>query len=148
MLIKPEWLIRTAKGAEVGKFGVPDFQASMYNQPVVKSSLFGFLIALAMLAPPIIHFLTGPLGPLVGGFFAGTRAKVTVGKSPIIGMMMALFMVAPITVLVTFSSVTENFLPKNFQNILVILGLGIVFYTFIMGTAGAALGGALIRRKS
>ena len=120
----------------------------MYNQAVVKSSLIGFLIALAMLAPPIIHFLTGPLGPLVGGFFAGTRAKVTVGKSPIIGIIMALFMVAPITILVTFSSLIENLLPKTFQNALVILGLGIILYTLIMGTAGAALGGALIRRKS
>jgi hypothetical protein len=114
---------------------------------VIKSSLIGFLIALAMLLPPIIHFLTGPLGPLVGGFFAGTRAKVTVGKSPIIGMMMALFMIAPIAALVTYSSVTENFLPKTFQNVLMISGLGIVFYTLIMGTVGAALGGALIRRK-
>ena len=120
MPIKPEWLIRAVKGAEAGEFGVSDFQASMYNQAVVKSSLIGFLIALAMLAPPIIHILTGPLGPLIGGFFAGTRAKVTVGKSPIIGMIMALFMVAPITALVTFSSVTENFLPKNLQNVLVL----------------------------
>ena len=136
------------KRTEVGRFRVSDFQASMYNQAVVKSSLIGFLIALAMLAPPIIHFLTGPLGPLVGGFFAGTRAKVTVGKSPIIGIIMALFMVAPITILVTFSSLIENLLPKTFQNALVILGLGIILYTLIMGTAGAALGGALIRRKS
>lgn len=114
---------------------------------MIKSSLIGFLIALAMLLPPIIHFLTGPLGPLVGGFVAGTRAKVTVGKSPIIGVIMALFMVAPITMLVTFSSVTENFLPKTLQSVLIISGLGIVFYTLIMGTVGAAIGGALIRRK-
>ena len=100
-----------------------------------------------MLLPPILHFLTGPLGPLVGGFFGGSRAAASLRQAAGIGILMALFMAAPIAGLVAFGTVVTSFIPQAVGDALVLVGVIIVVYTGAMGTIGAALGGLLARRQ-
>ena len=100
-----------------------------------------------MLLPPILHFLTGPLGPLVGGFFGGSRAAASLRQAAGIGILMALFMAAPIAGLVAFGTVVTSFIPQAVGDALALVGVIIVVYTGAMGTIGAALGGLLARRQ-
>ncbi len=100
-----------------------------------------------MLLPPILHFLTGPLGPLVGGFFGGSKAAASPQQAAGIGVLMGLFMAAPIVGLVAFGAVVTSLLPQAVGDALALVGVIIVVYTGVMGSIGAALGGLLARRQ-
>jgi hypothetical protein len=109
---------------------------------MLKGALVGFGVALLMLLPPIVHFVTGPLGPLVGGFFGGSRAKATLPVAVGVGLLMALFMAAPIGGLVALGTAFEiPFLPRSMLDVLGVVGVVVVVYTGVMGTVGAVIGG-------
>ena len=109
---------------------------------MLKGALVGFSVALLMLLPPIVHFVTGPLGPLVGGFFGGSRAKATRPVAVGVGLLMALFMAAPIGGLVALGTAFEiPFLPSSMLDVLGVVGVVVVVYTGVMGTVGAVIGG-------
>ncbi len=99
-------------------------------------------MALLMLLPPIVHFVTGPLGPLVGGFFGGSRAKAAFPVAAGVGVLMALFMAAPVGGLVALGTAFEiPFLPRSMLDALGVIGIVVVVYTGVMGTVGAVVGG-------
>ena len=101
-----------------------------------------------MLLPPILHWVTFPLGPLIGGFFGGSKARVRPAQAPLFGLLMGLFMVLPIVVLLLVAStVAEAAIPKGLRSILEIVGVVIVLYTTFMGSIGAAIGGSLALRQ-
>ena len=39
------------------------------------AGLVGFLVSVACVAVPLLHFVTGPLGPIIGGFVAGRLGR-------------------------------------------------------------------------
>jgi hypothetical protein len=109
---------------------------------MLKGALVGFGVALLMLLPPIVHFFTGPLGPLVGGFFGGSRVKATLPTAIGVGLLMALFMAAPVGGLVVLGSAFDiPFLPRSVLDALGVVGVVVVVYTGLMGTVGAVIGG-------
>ena len=112
-----------------------------------KGAFIGFIVALLMLLPPVLHFVTGPLGPFIGGYIGGSKAKASILGAMMVGFLMSLFMVAPMIGLLALGSTLEGLLPRGLLNVLVIIGIIIVVYTGLMGTIGAAIGG-LIARKS
>ena len=114
---------------------------------MLKGALIGFAVALAMLLPPILHWVSGPLGPLVGGFLGGSRARLRPSHAPLMGLLMGLFMVAPLSLLIAASSIADTFLPEGLRNILAVVAVVIVLYTTVMGSIGAAIGGALALRE-
>ena len=117
---------------------------------MLKGALIGFAIALGMLLPPIIHWMSGPLGPLVGGFIGGSRARAHGWRALGIGLLMGLFMILPIAViLLVVSSVAESLIPGGVRKALGVLVVVIVLYTGFMGSIGAAIGGYLaVRQKA
>ena len=114
---------------------------------MLKGALIGFAVALAMLLPPILHWISGPLGPLVGGFLGGSRARLKPAHAPLMGLLMGLFMVAPLSLFIAASSVADTLLPEGLRNILAVVAVVIVLYTTVMGSIGAAIGGALALRE-
>ncbi len=115
---------------------------------MVKGALIGFVIALAMLLPPIIHWVSFPLGPLIGGFFGGSKARVRPAHAPVIGLLMGLFMVLPVVViLIVLGAVAETTIPKGLRSILGVVGAVIIVYTTFMGSIGAAIGGSMALRQ-
>ena len=108
---------------------------------MLKGALIGCGVALLMLLPPIIHFVSGPLGPLVGGFFGGARARASLVEAIGVGFFMSVFMAAPIAGLVILGSAIELPLPESVRNVLVYVGIVVVVYTGFMGTIGAVIGG-------
>ena len=114
---------------------------------MLKGALIGFAVALAMFLPPILHWVTGPLGPLVGGFFGGSRARLRPAQAPLMGLLMGLFMAAPFSLLIAAGSVADTFLPESLQKVLGVVAVVIVLYTTVMGSIGAAIGGALALRE-
>ncbi len=114
---------------------------------MLKGALIGFAIALACFLPPIIHWVSGPLGPLVGGYIGGAKARARGVQALGVGFLMALFMVLPLAVLLLVGSVAQTMLPRGVQSILEVVAIVIVLYTGVMGSMGAAIGGALALRQ-
>lgn len=57
---------------------------------VVKAAVLTVVIAAACFAPPIVHFVTGPLSPLIGGYFAGNKFRLSGEESAIVGLVLAI----------------------------------------------------------
>jgi hypothetical protein len=62
---------------------------------VVKAMVMAVVICVLCLLPPIVHFITGPLGPAIGGYFAGNRMKLTGGQAALLGLVLGLVVGIP-----------------------------------------------------
>jgi Kef-type K+ transport system membrane component KefB len=113
---------------------------------MIKHALLGFAISLGCLLPPIVHFVTGPLGPFIGGWFAGNKHKATAREAMGIGVLMGLFMTLPV---VAALAVNKLWLSKiDDDSLLTIISIVILAYTAVLGTIGAMLGGYMEARSS
>ena len=113
-----------------------------------RGALIGFAVALLMCLPPILHFVTGPLGPLVGGFIGGYRTRISLTGAMSMGLLMGLFVTAPVAGLLAFGSVTQGFLPLGVRDVLMYVGIAIIGYTGFLGSIGAAIGGHLAHQQA
>ena len=110
---------------------------------MLKHALLGFVISLACLLPPIVHFVTGPLGPLIGGWFAGSKHRADPGQAIGIGVLMGLFMVLPLAAMLAF----YNLLLSLENDLLLIIGIVMLGYTTVLGSLGAMIGGWMVGRS-
>jgi len=63
---------------------------------VVKAAALTVGIAVLCFLPPIVHFVTGPLSPLIGGYFAGNRYRLSGGEAAIVGLTLAIVVGVPV----------------------------------------------------
>ena len=114
--------------------------------PLDQAFLYGLIgagIAVACLIPPIVHFISGPLGPLIGGAFVGAKTKTAGLHAAIAGITIgvALGLAVPV-----FGVLLEAILPVRFpQEALVIVGIVSFIYSTALGTAGAWIGAWMSR---
>lgn len=55
---------------------------------VALGALIAFAVSVVCLLPPGIHFVSGPIGPAIGGYVAGNRLNLNGGESAIVGLAM------------------------------------------------------------
>jgi hypothetical protein len=123
----------------------PDSQgpdAGSRERTVGEIMIAGFLgvgVALLCLVLPIVHFVTGPLAPGIGGFLAGTRIKVSGGESWVIGgeIGLGLALIAGGATYV-ISGITGGGRPL--LDVSALVGGVILVYATLLGTLGAFLG--------
>ncbi|MBI2855984.1 MAG: hypothetical protein HYX93_03965 [Chloroflexi bacterium] len=108
---------------------------------MLKHALFGLGVSLLCLLPPLIHFVSGPLGPLIGGWLAGSRAEASPGQAVGIGSVMGLLMALPVGAALVVDSVRPSLIPWVDGNVLLALGIAMLGYTTFLGTLGAVIGG-------
>ena len=113
---------------------------------MAKYALIGFGISLACMIPPGIHFVTGPLGPVIGGFFAGNKHKAHPDQALGIGVLMGLFMVLPVGIVLAVDKLAPSLNSWIDSDILTIAGLIVLSYTVLMGSLGAIVGGYIATR--
>ena len=113
-----------------------------------KNALIGFLISIICALPPLIHFISGPLGPFIGGWIAGTRSKANLEQSISIGLIMGALFLAPVLFITTFSSSISPIENLDLDTTMgLFLGLAIMFYVVILGAIGSAMGGHMARKS-
>ena len=117
---------------------------------MVRGAIIGFAITLGCLLPPIIHLITGPLGPFIGGWFAGSHCHSKGWQSVFIGTMMGMFMIIPLALLTTLGSTKMPWLTLDWiePDLLAIISIVLLLYTGLFGSLGALLGGYMVRSKS
>ena len=104
---------------------------------MVWGALIGSGVTLGCLLPPLVHFVTGPLGPFIGGFFAGSKMQASPGQAVGMGVLMGLFLALPAFGIMSFW--VEGSLR------LVISG-ALLGYIAALGTAGALVGSSVAMR--
>lgn len=120
------------------------------------AGLMGAAVALLCLVPPGIHFLTGPLGPLIGGAIAGARLRARGSDAFVAGMVLGGGVVLGAVILgaLLFLLVSPELVrgaggsaASSLRNpeVLVAVALGLFTYEALVGWAGAKLGGFLAR---
>jgi hypothetical protein len=110
--------------------------------PTIERALLGGLIgagvAIACLVPPVVHFISGPLGPLIGGAIGGARARATGLNALLIGLTIGLLLAVAVP---TLGLLLEAILPVRFPEEALLLIGGIVFvYSTALGWVGALIG--------
>jgi len=70
----------------------------------VLAGLMGLGVCVLCILPPLLHWVSGPLGPLIGGFAAGAKIKARGVEAGIIGVTMGLGLGAVVGTIVFVAS--------------------------------------------
>ena len=115
---------------------------------MIKQAFFAVVISLACLLPPLIHFVTGPLGPLIGGWFAGSKTQASQPQAVILGLLMGLIVAFILALLLVVAMMIPSLMPEIELAMIGIVILGVISYTIMLGSIGALLGGYMVRRSA
>ena len=111
---------------------------------MLRASLVGAAVTFALIAVPVLHWLTFLPAPFIGGYFVGARTGA-VGRGPfVVGPFMAVLLIVPVTGILSVTSVL--FLDLTGGQIAIGSGMYAV-YVAALATLGAAVGGASSRRQ-
>ncbi len=116
------------------------------------SGFIGAGVSVACILPPILHLVTGPLGPLIGGFVAAnrvtahTRARVVVALT--IALVLSGFVGTALTVASSLAAPGElpDWFPSSHARIGAIAGV-IFAYAGVLAGVGTVLRGAVGQEK-
>ena len=119
--------------------------------------LLGFGISLLCLLPPIIHFLTGPLGPLIGGFVGGLQTRAKLKDAFLIGLSIGIYLTVFFIVIVSLIISLQISMPDTMKKLVAadtLSATSVLLYSLIplgwatlLGGIGAWLGGRKMREK-
>lgn len=111
---------------------------------MLKACLVGAAVTLALIAVPVLHFITGLPSAFIGGYLAGSRAEATPGRALMIGGFMAVLLVAPVAGVLFLMS-----LFWGFGTTAIAVGTSaFAVWIALLGTLGALLGGASVRKQN
>jgi hypothetical protein len=111
----------------------------------------GAIVTICCALPPLVHLVTGPLGPFIGGFVAGNKVSAGVRGRVIIavsiGTGLAGILGIAAGVLLSFAQRSElpSWFPSS-QTLGAILA-GVWVYAAVLATAGAAVSASLKTRR-
>ena len=113
-------------------------------EQMLKACLVGAAVTLALIAVPVVHFMTGLPSAFIGGYLAGTRAEATPGKALIIGCVMAGVLVGPVAGVFFLMSLFWGF---GVSAVLMLTAF-FAFWILLLGTLGALIGGTSVRKQT
>ncbi len=111
---------------------------------MLRASLVGAAVTFALIAVPVVHWVTFWFAPFVGGYLAGLRTKAAGGDVFLIGLIMGLLLVAPVAGIVALASLM--FLDLTVLSIAVFAGL-LTLYVGALSCLGSVVGGSIARRQ-
>ena len=118
----------------------------------LRAALLGLGIAFALLLPPLVHFVTGPLSPAIGGYIVGSRERVNPAHGILIGVIMgaAMAIIAGIAVLIGVAVVasTPNLALQFSADKAIAIAALITGYATVTASLGAVMGGQVSRIRS
>jgi hypothetical protein len=116
----------------------------------VVAGVVGAGVAAVCVMPPILHFITGPLGPFIGGFVAasqarpGGRGRVVIPFTIATGLSSFIGVAAKVVLAVASPSDLPEWFPAP-STLLAILA-GVWLYAAALASVGVAVSGAISRR--
>jgi hypothetical protein len=111
---------------------------------VVKATVMAIVISFLCVLPPVIHFVSGPLGPGIGGYLAGNRMRLTGGQAAVLGLVLG-FLAG---VLTPIGLDEFGFLHGLATFVMVFLGAFVAIYVAALSGLAAWAGGSLARNEN
>lgn len=115
----------------------------------ILAGVIGGGVTLVCFLPPILHFVTGPLGPLIGGFVAAKQlppsARGRIVIAVVAGTCIGALAAIAVAIIGGLDGPRPAWLPGTETLALIVLGMAI--YTTGLAAAGAALGHASVEKK-
>ena len=124
---------------------------------MIRASIIGTGIALLCFLPPIVHFISGPLSPLAGGYFAALRISEknpTTKEFAYTGLMTGLILTCSIIIVgipVYFMVQTVGDNSKEVLDSVILLAgmsVGVLFWALPLGLLGGLLAARSSKRRS
>lgn len=109
---------------------------------IALGALLTLAIAILGILPPLLHFITGPLGPLIGGLFSGYRMQARLAEAAGMGLVVGFIILVPGALIVSMLGDAPG--SGNTQ---VVILLGVAAYFGLMTMLGALAGGALAPKR-
>ncbi len=128
----------------------PEDRASTLGEEML-AGVVGAAIAVGCIAPPIVHLVTGPLGPFIGGFVAANRVKASPRASAIIAVCIGtgasglIATAAHLAVVFVGRSELPTWFPSP-QTVVAIVA-GAFLYATALGAVGATVRASLAQKK-
>lgn len=108
---------------------------------IAKATGIAIIVSLICLLPPIVHFVTGPLGPAIGGYIAGTRTRLSHSQSAVLGIVLGVLVGVP----APLAFAQTGLLPAISNVALIAFVILITLYVGVLGGVAAAIGGQSAR---
>ena len=132
---------------------------------MLKGSLIGCIIVFLGWIVPVVHFVSGPLGPFIGGLVGASVGGVKTRNSIAMGLIMGIFVMCLIFLLwgglmfvlwiLSSSSLAADrieelgFMDRLYNyNLVVLIVAAVGLYTMILGTLGALISGLFLQKES
>ena len=117
---------------------------------MARAAFIGVGVALLCFLPPILHFITGPLSPAIGGFVAGMQLP---GRKPSLSAIAGMAGVMTLVLTITITAFTAIGLTvaanigdeeRSFGvGVLLLVALFSAIYVFGMSLVGGLIGSSL-----
>jgi tetrahydromethanopterin S-methyltransferase subunit F len=111
---------------------VPEGSNSVRIGRIALGALIAFVVSVICLLPPGIHFVTGPIGPAIGGYVAGSRLKLNGPESAVVGLAMGIAIA--VTLVVSFEYLA--FMPDLAAQASIPLSIVGALYIGLLGGVG------------
>lgn len=114
---------------------------------VLYGSALAYAISLIFLWLPFVGFVTGPIGPMVGGYVVGTRFQAHVREGLLMGLGMGLMAGLPNTAPLLLSAFGVMDPPAVAPSVLWMFAVFHMVYITALGVGGTIIGGYLARKE-
>ena len=119
---------------------------------MTKGTLIAVGITIGMLLPPIVHFISGPIGPFVGGYIGvaawNKRPQSAIATGLIFGIVMWVIFAVVVALVLIVLGLTTDAISGGTGVLIVGLTVGATFYIWFFGTVGATVGASRSRRSA
>ena len=110
---------------------------------MVKGVAVAVGITLLCLMIPVVHFISGPVGPFLGGFIGLStldhERRRNMATALLLGLWMALCVAVVIAVVVFVVGFVLDLISPDFRNLLIFVGATVAGYIWGLGTLGAVV---------
>lgn len=114
----------------------------MAGARVIKGAVTTVVISALCFVPPGVHLITGPLSPLIGGYFAGRRFKLNSVEAFIVGLVLAVVIGIPVPWILQDLHVYD----LATVTLIFLSAVGVIWFGFLGGVM-AAVGGASAHKE-
>ena len=105
---------------------------------MVLATIVAFAVTVVCLIPPGVHFVTGPIGPAIGGYVAGNRFRLAGAEIAVVGLLMGSAIGGSSIVAFEYS----NFMPDLALQASIPLSVIAALYVGVLGSVGAWIASA------
>ncbi len=116
--------------------------------PIIKAAFIGFGISVGLLLVPLVHFVSGPAGPFIGGFMGGSSIKARPAQAIGVGILMGILAGLMVALGLGIAEAMFQVLSEGSLALYLLIGAVVVFYVGALGGVGALTGGHMAQRRT